>query len=457
MQSTGKLASAAQARKRSVDYCESGPAAGVVGGIRLSRHASESVPSLLTLDVGGTTAKVAAAKGGEIDVTNSYSVGGAMHGRAIGAASSGYTVAVPVLDLVEIGAGGGSIVWVDAGGALRVGPHSAGAEPGPACYGRGGTRATLSDALVAAGVLSDEQLLGGALEVDFDAAVSALQAVGESIGENAVDTAVGAIEVAVTSMRAAVRTMTVERGYDPADFALFACGGLGPTFAGLLAPEARRDVHSRAGARRSLLCLGAWPCSKGSDAHVLAAPIIDGADAAGRLERELDELTSSVAQLVEALDDGVDVTASVEVRQEVEVRYRGQSATIEIDVSNRRGADDLVPWLRAEFGRAHRERYGFARADKEVELVGLRVSSGLPSRVPVPDAFPKTPSEPARARRLHVYDGAPLADVHRRLGGGQADPLEGPIVIERYDSTVLVPPGWIAQSFGPFLRITAAG
>ena len=446
MQSTGQLTTRSHARARSVDYCESGPAAGVVGGVTLTRtRDGVAAEHLLTLDVGGTTAKVSTAWAGQIDITHSYSVGGAIHGRTLGAASSGYTVAVPVVDMVEVGAGGGSLVWVDAGGALRVGPKSAGADPGPVCYGRGGTQPTLTDALVVAGVLSGEQLLGGGLAVDRDAAHAALEAVGAEIGEDALGVAVGAVEVAVAGMRAAVRTVTVERGYDPADLALMACGGLGPTFAGLLAPVlgvASILVPERAGV------FSAW----GLNLAPLGATVTASLPTAGSWERLQEEVARLDADVRETIASMNGTSGARHVRRYVEMRYPGQSSTIEVGLE---GADDPAR-LQAEFARLHEERYGFRRDDIAAELVGVRVNGSLPPRVGTPTAAALDPIERIGTRAVHVFDGARELAVYRQRGEGRLARTAGPFAIERYDSTVLVPPGWVGETDGPFLRVAPA-
>jgi N-methylhydantoinase A len=454
MQSTGRLATAKHARTRSVDYCESGPAAGVVGGVTLASDEQDVTDSLLTLDVGGTTAKVATTTGGQIDVTSSYSVGGAIHGRAIGAASSGYTVAVPVLDMVEIGAGGGSIVWCDAGGAMRVGPQSAGADPGPVCYGRGGSAATLTDALVVSGVLSGEQLLGGGLSLDRAAAVTALAEVGALFGEDAIGAAVGAVQVAATGMRAAVRTVTVERGYDPADFALFACGGLGPTFAGLLAPELGVStvlVPEHAGV------FSAWGLTLAPLGSTLSASLPPRPAEApwATLRRELEALTEAVEQSTAAMNSGA--AGDCEIKRYVEMRYPGQSSTIDVDISGQSEDADFTGWLQSEFARSHEARFGFRRWNSDGEFVGIRVSGSLPPRVVRRPGSTAGPREDAPSRAVHVFEGAPRATVFRQQREGTVEPTPGPLIIERYDSTVLVPPGWIAASLGPFLRLSRDG
>jgi N-methylhydantoinase A len=236
MQSNGGVLTAASAAERPVFMVESGPAAGVIAATYLAECLGRR--DVIAFDMGGTTAKVGLVRDGTPSITKDYEVG-ARAGAGTGAArGSGYPIRKPVIDLVEIGAGGGSIAWVDSGGALRVGPQSAGADPGPACYGRGGAEPTVTDANLVLGRLAADNFLGGALQLDVDAAWRAVeQRCAQPLGLGVVAAAHGIIEIANAAMTNALHLVSVQRGHDPRDFALIAFGGAGPLHANRLASE----------------------------------------------------------------------------------------------------------------------------------------------------------------------------------------------------------------------------
>jgi N-methylhydantoinase A len=237
MQSSGGVFGSAAAARKPVYMVESGPAAGVIASAHLG--ASVGIPDILSFDMGGTTAKVGLIQDGEPSVTKDYNVGGHA-GAGIGRMSlSGYPVRTPVVDLVEIGAGGGSIAWVDSGGLLRVGPQSAGADPGPVCYGRGGTEPTVTDANVVLGRLNPAYFLGGEMGLDVDAARAAIdERLATPLGLSVTEAAYGIVEIANAAMVNALHLISVQRGHDPRDFVLVAFGGAGPVHANAIAREA---------------------------------------------------------------------------------------------------------------------------------------------------------------------------------------------------------------------------
>ena len=235
MLSNGGTASFAAARKTPIALVESGPVAGVTGAALIGRVIDDA--NIIALDIGGTTAKCSLIESGEVKITTDYRL-------EANSRSSGYPVKVPVVDIVEIGAGGGSIAWFDDGGALRVGPISAGADPGPACYGRGGSEPTITDALLIAGILDPDYFLGGHLRVDIALARAAYEPIARRLGVSIVEAAAGVIRVADEQTIDALKLISVRRGYDPRDFTLVAFGGGGPTHASALLDElgARRIV-----------------------------------------------------------------------------------------------------------------------------------------------------------------------------------------------------------------------
>ncbi len=450
MQSNGGTVAAGTARRRAVGMVLSGPAGGVVGGLHVAREAG--VEDLLTLDMGGTSTDVSLARG-EPRVTTEATIGG-------------LPVAVPVLDLHTVGSGGGSVARVDPGGALRVGPESAGADPGPACYGRGGRRATVTDAHLVLGRLAPELFLGGEMALDPGAAREALEALGREAGldgdgvDPARAAALGVVRVANARMERALRVISVERGHDPADFVLVSFGGAG----GLHACELARAL----GVRRVLLPPGASTLS----AHgMLAADVLrersrtvmrtvgpgDAADAAGASDGaggsddagELDaggvaDLAGAFAPLVEAVrsdlrDEGFPDGES-RIHREVEMRYRGQSYELRVPFG-----EGLVE----RFHRRHRERYGHAEPGAPVEAVTIRVRGvGTVESPPLPAGEPGPP-DPSSAlldhrpvvmeredggadlREVPFYRGAALRPGHR---------IEGPAVVAREDTTAWIGP-----------------
>jgi N-methylhydantoinase A len=230
MQSNGGTASFARARRTPINLVESGPAAGIMGAVRIGEQLGE--PNVIYLDIGGTTAKCSLIEDGKPLMTTEYKLEWTPQ-------TAGHPVNVPVTDIVEIGAGGGSIAWLDDAGGLHVGPRSAGAEPGPACYGRGGTAPTVTDAKLVAGVIDPGYFLGGRLTVSRELALDAIRKLGDAVGTSPEETANGIIRLANARMINALRLVSVRRGHDPRDFVLVACGGGGAMHAAALGAELR--------------------------------------------------------------------------------------------------------------------------------------------------------------------------------------------------------------------------
>ncbi len=235
MGSSGGVFDVAEGLRMPAMAIESGPAAGVIAAQLAGRELG--LPNLISFDMGGTTAKASLIAEGEISVTADYEVGGAGNAKRW-LQGTGHPVRVPVIDLAEVSAGGGSIAWVDPGGALKVGPHSAGADPGPAAYGKGGAAPTVSDADVVLGLLDREALLGGALPIDLAAAERAIRShIADPLGLSVIEAATAIVEIVNSNMAEALRIVSVERGHDPREFALIAFGGAGPVHAAALAAE----------------------------------------------------------------------------------------------------------------------------------------------------------------------------------------------------------------------------
>ena len=432
MQSSGGSVSARVAAREPVRTILSGPAGGVVGALDAARAAGFG--DIVTFDMGGTSTDVALCAGGEVRTTNEASV-------------SGLPVAVPVLDIHTVGAGGGSIARVDAGGSLRVGPESAGADPGPACYGRG-TLPTVTDANLVLGRFGGAPLLGGDFELDEARAREALTRLAREMGRaggrrvSAAEAALGVVRVVNAGMERALRVVSVERGYDPRGFALVSFGGAGGLHAAALAAGLkipRVVVPRRPGA---LSALGALQSDVVRDAS--RTVMLDAAG--GRLaalERHFREMERDARAALrrEGFPD-----ARQRHERGVAARYRGQSFELEIRCG--RPSD-----IAAEFHRAHLARYGYEQRRNAVEIVSARLrSAGLIEKIAdeEPDARARGRATVKQSGTARVYfSGRPVsAAVYAREELPAGARLQSPCVVTEYSSTTLVPEGARARVDG---------
>jgi N-methylhydantoinase A len=408
MLSSGGTASAATAAGHGSWTVLSGPAGGAVGAARVAEAAESD--DAVGLDMGGTSCDVSVALGGAAAVGL---------GREIG----GRALALPMVDVHTVGAGGGSIAWRDAGGALRVGPRSAGADPGPACYGRGGERPTVTDADLLLGWLDAASPLAGGVRLDRAAAERAVGGLAKELGLSLEQAAAGIARVASAEMAQAVRVMTIERGVDPRDMALVAFGGAGPLHAAQIAAELgmRRVIAPIASG--VLSALGLVVSERRRD--VVESVLLGG----GELTREA--VAAAVRRLGERarreLADG-------ELRATYDLRYAGQAFELSIAAPLAPEPDEL----RSAFDRAHEERYGYADPEAELELVTVRVTAALPG-AEAPPARP-APAEERGGRTVHFDDERVEARV---FGPGEVE-LDGPAIFELPGATLVVPPAWRA-------------
>ena len=389
----------------------SGPAGGAVGAAY--RAGQAGAPDAVCLDMGGTSCDVSVTLGRAVATAGLREVGGR-------------SLAVPMVDVHTVGAGGGSIAWRDAGGALRVGPASAGADPGPASYGRGGDKPTVTDANLVLGLLDSDSPLAGGVELDTEAAERALERLREELGLGSVEeVAAGMLRVASAEMAGAVRVMTVERGTDPRELALVAFGGAGPLHATAIADELgmRRVVVPRASGVLSALGLIVSERRR----ELVQSVLLAGDD----LTREA--TSEVVARLAERGRDELQVAEpSPEVRPAYDLRYRGQAFELTVP-----GAGEPEPGeLRAAFDAAHEERYGYADPDAELELVTVRVAVAVPGTEPRAAAVGE--AAPTGSRRAHLGGRTVEVTVHR----GCVDRVEGPAIVELPEATLAVPPAW---------------
>ncbi len=441
MQSNGGLTTEGAAAARPVHIIESGPAAGVVGAQALARQIG--LGKLVTFDMGGTTAKASIVEDGEVSRATEYQVGGGiMHGSRL-LTGAGYLLRVPAVDLAEVGAGGGSLVWIDPGGALQVGPESAGASPGPLCYDRGGTEPTVTDANVILGFLNPHQLAGGAVKLNPARAHEVFESrIARPMGLPLAEAAYGAHVIAASNMMRAIRAVSSERGRDPREHALFAFGGNGPLFAAGMARqlEMRHVVVPPAPGLFSSFGL----LFADVEHHyvrtwrrlVRRMPPAELAEAFRRME------TEALAQLAE---EGFRSHAT-RIRRAADCRYEGQSFELTVPVAEGAIGAQTVAGIEEAFGREHERTYGHrAGPDEPVEIVSLRVVGlGLPDRPRVPDVLRVDRSGPGRAggaRRVYFgpdlgWRETPIVDRPHL-----ATPREGPCIVEEYDATCVIPPG----------------
>ena len=438
MQSNGGLTTATAAMARPIHIIESGPAAGVVGAQALAR--AKQLKNIITFDMGGTTAKAAIVEQGELTRAHEYAVGA---GIVIGSrllTGAGYTLKVPAIDLAEVGAGGGSHIWIDAGGALQVGPQSAGAEPGPVCYDKGGDVPTLTDANVLLGFINPTALVGGALKLNAEKAqLLFAEKVAKPLGMTIERAAYGAFEIATSNMIRAIKAVSTERGRDPRDFALFAFGGNGPLFAAAMASAlgiGRVVVPPSAGLFSSFGLLYAdleHHYSRTLRRLLRGANLAEIGAAWDTLARE--------AQAELAAEGFIGPRARV--KRSAALHYKGQTYELVVPVPDGPIDDGTVAALETAFGEEHERTYGHrAGPDEPVELISIQVvglglrDRGMPERIRSDRAEPPPP--PPRPAWLGAAYGWVKMPVLRRsdLGSGRT----GPLIVEEYDATCLVPP-----------------
>jgi N-methylhydantoinase A len=410
MQSSGGLTDPDRAGAHAALTVLSGPAGGVGGALALAALAQET--DVLCFDMGGTSCDVCVIEGSEVPESAERMI-------------AGRPLALPALDIHTVGAGGGSIAWRDAGGALRVGPASAGADPGPACYGRGGENATVTDANLLLGRLLEDSPLAGGLTLDLGAAARAITRLGRELELEPIACALGIVRVAEAEMLGALRVMSVERGIDPRGFALMPFGGAGPLHAVALARELgiSRVLCPRASGVLSALGLAAAAPRRDAARTVM----LDGASLSrGRLERERERL---IAQASTGL-----ASEPSRIRVRHELRYRGQSFELPVD-------GELDPEeLREAFAQAHELRYGYRDDSAGVELVNMRVSAWGPSPTLRPGARAANAAD-ADTRPV-VFDGAPIAASILRGELAPGTRVRGPALCALPEATLLVAPGW---------------
>jgi len=444
MGSGGGVLDVAESVKMPAMAVESGPAAGVIAAAFIGRQLDE--PNLISFDMGGTTAKASLIRDGRVEVTSEYEVGADasvsrwMHG-------TGHPIKVPVIDLAEVSAGGGSIAWIDSGGIMHVGPHSAGAEPGPVSYGHGGKEPTVTDCDLILGYLDPEYFLGGEMTIDAAAAEAAIrERIANPLGLSVPEAAAAVVEIVDHNMAEVLRIVSVERGHDPRDFSLVAFGGAGPVHAASLAIEL--DIP-----------------------RVIVPPIPGGFSALGLvatdLRREyvrtfykrLDEATfdeiSQMFSTMEAAGSTMLVEAGVpeahrELRRAADIRYIQQAYELTVPIEDGEIGATQIANLAQAFHARHLATYGHDSPDEPLQIVNLRLSAighledlGLKPT----HGSDGTVEDALRGQRKVFFrgSGAVECEIFARDALPARGHVPGPAIIEAADTTIVVPPGWGAR------------
>jgi N-methylhydantoinase A/oxoprolinase/acetone carboxylase beta subunit len=452
MTSASGVSTTDAAVKRPVNLLMSGPVAGVVGGIWAGSNAGYE--NVITLDVGGTSADIGLAQSGKLRMKH-------LLDTKVGP----YQAMIPMVDVDTIGAGGGSIAYVDQGGIFRVGPRSAGADPGPAAYGRGGTDATATDAMVVLGWLQPEAFLGGGMELRSDLARKAIEdGPARGLGVGVEEAAMGAIEILTHSMVQSIEENSVRKGYDPRDFALIAEGGAGPLFAAQIAVEVGTPnvlVPPYPGVTAAMGLLATDMVYEYAATTYQRLSALD----AEELERRFADLEAEARAQLE--DDGIPPDQML-IQRVVDARYAGQGYELRVDVGSGTIDEPWVEKLRADFHDIHEREYSrrFEESDIEVPNVRVRGVGLMPAlKTAQMEQGDETPTDAAlrhegtawfrvdgelRELPTRYYDRAALKAGNR---------VEGPAIVHQYDSTTMIPPGLAASidQFGNIVIGTGAG
>ncbi|MEO1102929.1 MAG: hydantoinase/oxoprolinase family protein [Pseudomonadota bacterium] len=418
----GGTVSLETARARPVDTVLSGPASGVLAATRVADH-----PALITFDMGGTSTDISISEGGALEFTNTTMIGD-------------YPLMLPVVNVSAIGSGGGSVVWTDPQGLLKVGPDSAGADPGPVAYGRGGERPTMTDCYLTLGIIDPTRFNDGKMRLDDAAAAAALAKVAGAMGlGDAVEGADAAVRVATAKMATELRKLLAQKGLDPRGFVLVAYGGAGPTHANFLAQEARLDAVLVPRLPGTFCALGAILADVRRDYVRAARQMVDREG--GGFDRVLALVKDAEAEAAAWVAQEGDIIGAHEMRLVCDMRYPAQAFELAIEVPGY-SAQTLAPQTLFElFNTEHARLYGFAE-DSDLQITNVRLAvvgkvaplslSGVPDGGAV---------EPKGHRRVFLGKWCDVP-VYERAGMGAGTVVEGPAVVEQPDSTVLMLAGW---------------
>ena len=443
MQSDGTTAMAHATAERPFLAIESGPAAGAIAAARLAEELERRY--VIAFDMGGTTAKATLVEDFQVGITGEIEVGTAMTRSGGLIRGAGYPVLSPSLDLSEVGAGGGSVAWIDAGGTLRVGPDSTGSDPGPACYGLGGTAATVADAHVVLGYLNPVAIAGGTRKIHRDLATAAIGQLAERLDATPAEAAHAVYSIANAQMRRAIRAVSVERGRDPREFSLISFGGAGGIHAAALAreldmPEVIIPIAPGLFSGLGLLMSDIAVTRTMSFRTQVTPAALRG------ISRKVTQLASEALGALESQRGTVDAALVAGV---VDVRYVGQSSTLPVSLDPAAG-DGLAEPLTVRFHEQHRQVFGHAAPADSIETVSLRVRASVVT--PRPSFAAIHAASPARSDRDAGSRGVFFSPRHGMINTpviGRdhlgASPTPGPLLIEDADTTVVVPPSFAAS------------
>jgi N-methylhydantoinase A len=431
MQSNGGVTTFENAKRSPVHLVESGPVGGVIGAAFVGK--AIGCPDVISLDVGGTTAKTSLIEGGELRIKTDYRI-------EANPRSAGYPIKIPVVDVVEIGAGGGSIAWIDSGGALKVGPVSAGADPGPACYSKGGTAPTLTDAHVLAGRINPDYFLGGEIKLNPQESSQAVCKLADQLGLTVRETALGVIRIANNSMVNALRMVSVQRGHDPREFVMIAMGGAGGLHAAYLATQlgVKTVLIPKAPGHFS-----AWGMLMTDLRHdYVNTQLLE------LTHRSLATLSAAFRQMEqEALDrlstEGIEKGMTV-LHRFVDIRYEGQEHSVQVPVPPGSLTESDLKIVRNRFDAMHEAYYTFHLAD-EAEVVNIRLVAF--GRVQKPllkpyDGANRSLETTVKGTREVDFDdfGVHMSKVYERDDLPIRKRMRGPAIVEEPASTTVVYP-----------------
>ena len=439
MQSNGGVMTAEVARDMPIAMVESGPAGGAIGAAQLAKLIGYE--NVISYDMGGTTAKTSIITGGLPETTEQYLV-------------DGRPILLPVVDLREIGAGGGSLAWIDEAGAMHVGPQSAGADPGPACYKRGGTEPTVTDANLQLGILDPEYFLGGEMEISPELGKNAIKHVADHYDLSVDEAALGIVKIVNTNMSGLLQSMTVKRGYDPREFAMVAFGGAGPIHAASIAKDLRIPTviippHSGV--------FSAWGMLMADLRHDLSQTFITALGSADveSVNGILRDLEKRVGEIFER--ENID-TSAITISYQLDIRYIGQEHTLAV-TSPAPFTEESKATIARSFDEEHGRIYGHNAPDEGKEIVSLKVI-GLgnvtkPTLEKITEGSSQPPVEAKLGERnVYVGNGSYLSfAIYKRDGLLAGNVIPGPAVIEEVTATAVVEPGQTCHvdSFGNLL------
>jgi N-methylhydantoinase A len=452
MQSNGGIMSATAASERPIHIVESGPAAGVIAARDLAQQAG--LANVITLDMGGTTAKASIVDEGALHFATECEVGAGLNvGNRLNR-GAGYLLRVPAIDIAEVGAGGGSLIWLDAAGSVHVGPQSAGAVPGPVCYRTGGTQPTLTDANLLLGYLNPTALLGGSLPIDRDHARAVFaREIAQPLGVDVLAAAHGVHQIGVATMVRVVKAVSSERGRDPRGFSLIAFGGNGPVHATLVAAELgipRVVIPPRPGLFSAVGLLVA------DVTHHFSRTILrqTGALAPAELDNAFRELEARATTTLGREGYHPD---QLRFGRFVDARYVGQSFELRLLVDLPTLAAGDLGDIERRFGDEHERTYGHRADGDPIELVHLRLtatireSSDRPNHLTTGAAEESPRQTKENPHRRPAYFGHEHGLLDTRVVGREwvgPEPIAGPLIVEEYDATTVVPPGWAIRRDG---------